>query len=267
MMADRDLASATTTAGALVFGLDFSAATEQQLVAVMMQEPATGPQMLVTCNVDHIVNLHRNSAFRAAYQTAWQTTVDGAPVFLYQRLRGGRATARVTGADLFQAVMRALDATRHRPFFITATDAIGEVLQAKLETSGFVFDRKPFLTVPFGFERDEVASQAVLTKIAGFRPTHLFMGIGAPKSEVWVAKHRHQLGSLYILTVGAALEFHAGLKKRAPRLVRRLGLEGVWRLASEPRRLWRRYMLDSWTFFAAVHKDLRCRPSPNGRRR
>jgi N-acetylglucosaminyldiphosphoundecaprenol N-acetyl-beta-D-mannosaminyltransferase len=256
-MADRHTAPSHDAAPARVFGLQFSDATTQQLVATMTQQPASGPQLLVTCNLDHVVNLHRNPTFRAAYLTAWQTTVDGAPVLLYQRLRGGAAQGRVTGADLFPEMMRTMDPLRHRPFFITANDAVGEALQAELEARGFTFAEQPFLTVPFGFERDAAATDAVIAVIKEFAATHLFLGIGSPKSEIWVAAHRHRLGALYILPVGAALEFHTGQKSRAPRLIRRLGLEGVWRLASEPRRLWRRYMVDSWTFLAAVREDLR----------
>lgn len=240
-----------------VFGLKFSSATTDQLVKTMTGQPATNPQLLVTCNLDHVVNLHRNANFRAAYQTAWQTTVDGAPVFLYQRLRGGAAPERVTGADLFPQLMRTMDPRLHRPFFITANDAIGEALQMELEARGFAFAAPPFLTVPFGFEHDIVASDAAVTAITSFKTTHLFLGVGSPKSEIWAVDHRDRLGALYILPVGAALEFFTGKKSRAPRLVRRLGLEGIWRLGSEPHRLWRRYMVDSWIFFAAIREDLR----------
>lgn len=256
-MAHRDATPTSIAARRRIFGLDFTDATAQQLVETMTGQPAVGAQMLVTCNLDHVVNLHRNPAFRAAYLTAWRTTVDGAPVFLYQRLRGGAAPARVTGADLFPALMRSVDPHRHRPFFITANDSIGEALQAELEARGFVFTAPPFLTVPFGFERDIKATDAAITAITSFAATHLFLGIGSPKSEIWAASHRDRLGALYILPVGAALEFHTGKKSRAPRIVRRLGLEGVWRLGSEPRRLWRRYMVYSWVFFAAIRDDLR----------
>ncbi len=243
--------------GARIFGIAFSDCTTAQLVETMTRQAAAEPQMLVTCNLDHVVNLHRNPVFRAAYLTAWQTTVDGAPVFVYQRWRGGRAPARVTGADLFPALMRVINPRQHRPFFITADDSIGMALQRELEERGFVFERPPFLTVPFGFEKDAAASDAVLATIKASRPTHLFLGIGSPKSEIWIANYRHRLPALYILPVGAALEFHTGKKSRAPRLVRRVGLEGLWRLASEPRRLWRRYMIDSWVFLAAVRADLK----------
>ena len=153
--------------------------------------------------------------------------------------------------------MRSMDPHRHRPFFITADDAIGQALQVELEARGFIFAAPPFLTVPFGFERDVAATDAVIAAIAGYDATHLFLGIGSPKSEIWVVAHRDRLGALYILPVGAALEFHTGKKSRAPHLVRRLGLEGVWRLGSEPRRLWRRYMVDSWIFLAAIREDLK----------
>ena len=240
-----------------IFGLEFTPLTLKALVGQLLHAPAKEAQMIVTCNLDHVVNLHRDPMFRAAYKTAWQTTVDGTPVFLYQRLRGGRATERVTGADMLPALMHGFDPTRHRPFFLTANDEVGRGLEDDLRSRGYDFDVTPYFTVPFGFERDPAISDTVLAKIRAAAPTHLFLGVGSPKSEKWIAQYRDQLGAMYILPIGAALEFHTGHKLRAPKIMRRIGLEGAWRLFFEPRRLWQRYMIDSWAFLAAVGDDLR----------
>lgn len=86
--------------------------------------------------------------------------------------------------------------------------------------------------------------------------THLFVGLGAPKSEIWVHEHRDLLGDVYALAVGASLDFHVGLRQRAPAWMRRLGCEWLWRMLSEPRRLLPRYLLDSWYVIPAVARDL-----------
>jgi exopolysaccharide biosynthesis WecB/TagA/CpsF family protein len=84
----------------------------------------------------------------------------------------------------------------------------------------------------------------------------LVVGVGAPKQEKWIAKYRDQLPSIDIfLAVGAAIDFEAGNKPRAPELISKLGLEWLYRLSTEPRRLWKRYLLDDFPFLWLVVKQ------------
>jgi len=86
--------------------------------------------------------------------------------------------------------------------------------------------------------------------------THLFFGLGAPKSEVWIHENRHLLGDTYALAVGASLDFYVGLRKRAPIWMRNYGLEWSWRVMMEPRRLFKRYFVESWFGIWTVAMDL-----------
>ena len=85
----------------------------------------------------------------------------------------------------------------------------------------------------------------------------LVLAVGAPKSEVWTFRHANQLGDVNVLCIGAAVEFVTGLKRRSPRWMRRAGLEWLWRVASEPRRLFKRYFMDSFGFMRAIAADRR----------
>ena len=93
-------------------------------------------------------------------------------------------------------------------------------------------------------------------RIRRYGATHLFMGVGAPKSEIWMFEHRHRLGDCYGLAFGASFDFIAGTRKRAPAVLRHMGFEWTWRLASEPKRLARRYLIESWGFLEAVFRDM-----------
>jgi N-acetylglucosaminyldiphosphoundecaprenol N-acetyl-beta-D-mannosaminyltransferase len=86
--------------------------------------------------------------------------------------------------------------------------------------------------------------------------THLLLGVGAPRSEIWADRYRDELGDCYVLSVGAGLEFFAQTKRRAPSWMRRVGLEWLWRLGQDPRRLWRRYLIGSFGFVRAITHDL-----------
>ena len=115
--------------------------------------------MIVTSNVDHIVCLRRNAAFRAAYRSAFLVTADGMPVFLYARLRGAPVGERAPGSDLIAVLIDRFDRARHRPFFVCASLGVAEALNARLAVRGFAPGRAAFAAPPFGFEDDAAYSR------------------------------------------------------------------------------------------------------------
>jgi len=243
-----------------IFGIEFSDRTESELVSLLTSEVAPrggGVRSLFTANLDHIVNLQKNAELRDAYRSAWAATIDGFPVFLYSRLRGSNIRSRVTGSDLTEHLLARLPAASSRCFLVTSTAQVAEKLATRLTARGFSPGSIAFDTPPFGFEEDGSYSSELARRVRAHGTTHLFLGVGSPKSEVWVHRYRRELGDCYALCVGAGLEFFVEEKRRAPRWMRRFGLEWFWRLAQEPRRLFRRYILNSWSFLGAVWRDLR----------
>jgi len=247
-----------------VFGIEFCPLSQSQLVSEIATQKIPsggGPRMVVTTNVDHVAHLTQNSAFRRAYKRAWVVTADGMPVFVYARLRGAPNPSRVPGSDLVAELLPALSAADDRIFFVASSWRTGRRLQALLISKGFRRSQVRFASPPFGFEKDEAFSEHLTEQIRVHGTTHLVFGIGAPKSEIWIDRHRGRLGDCYVLCVGAGLDFLAGTKRRAPHWMRKSGLEWSWRLCQEPRRLWHRYVVDAWRFFWAVRDDLVARRS------
>jgi len=242
-----------------LFGLEISEQSEDQLLAELLAPPEAGcgPQLVATLNLDHVVNLRRNARFREAYGWAWRVTIDGAPVFGYARSRGVSAPARITGAGMFAVLARMFRPGEHRLFFCVGSPLVAEEMRAFLAERGFAEGDMHFTVPPFGFEKDAEQSAELAGAIRRFAPTHLVFALGSPKSEIWTYEHRQTLGDCRVLCVGAAVEFLVGIKTRAPRWMRDAGLEWLWRLASEPRRLFRRYCIDSLGFLAAIRSDLR----------
>lgn len=242
-----------------VFGIRFSALTTKQLVRRLACEPVPageGVRLLATANLDHIVQLTRNPAFGAAYDRAWVATADGAPIYRFARMRGCKLPERVTGADLFAHLMERLSPALHRPFFAIADETIGREIKTALIARGFDPASIAWTCPAFGFEKDEAASNGLAQAIRDHRATHLFFALGAPKSEIWIDRHRLQLGDCYALAIGAAVEFFLGLRQRAPHWVQRIGMEWFWRFAHEPRRLFHRYFVDSWHILVALKREL-----------
>jgi N-acetylglucosaminyldiphosphoundecaprenol N-acetyl-beta-D-mannosaminyltransferase len=251
-----------------VFGVEFSDQGLDQIADAVTSElpPRNGGlQMVVTMNLDHVVTLRRNARFRAAYRDAAIVTADGFPVYLYARWRGAKVPSRVTGSDLFPVIMSRLVPGLHRPFLVASNEQTKTLLTARLEAMGFQPGQAEVVVPPFGFDKDPAMSEALLEKVEALGPTHIFMGVGAPKSEIWLHRHRERLGDAYAFAFGSGLDFFVGTVQRAPRAVREAGFEWLWRFASEPRRLFKRYFIDSWAFFAVVADDVRHKGQPFAR--
>ncbi len=213
------------------------------------------PSYVVTPNVDHLVKLQRDEEFRRIYKDAALVLADGVPLLWASRLLGQPLKEKVSGSDLFVEVC-ALAAERSLRVFLLG----GRPGAAQMAADRLVKDH-PGLEVCgiycpyFGFERDEAENARIVQAIRGARPNILFVGLGAPKQERWIHRHREALGVPVSIGVGISFEFVAGLVRRAPRWMQRVGLEWSWRLLMEPRRLWRRYLLEDpkFLYYVARH--------------
>jgi N-acetylglucosaminyldiphosphoundecaprenol N-acetyl-beta-D-mannosaminyltransferase len=244
--------------GPPVFGIRFSALDMPALTRLFTAPlpQGAGVRLVATANIDHVRHLRHNERFREAYANAYAATADGGPVALYARLRGVMIPGRVPGPDMFVSLMHAFKAGQHRPFFLVSNVDTGERLKAWLQGRGFAAHMIACECPPFGFEKDHEGSARLAQLIREHGTTHLVMGVGAPKSEVWIHEWRHQLGDCYAFGIGAGVDFFAGNARRAPLWLQRLGLEWLWRLSREPRRLGSRYFIDAVEFPAAIVDDL-----------
>lgn len=191
-------------------------------------------------NVYSIMEAHDAGAFRAVMESADLVTPDGMPLVWSLKLLGLKSATRVYGPDLTPII---LGAAAREGVSVGFYGANPEVL-ARLV--GVVRQRFPALEIPYAYappfrplnlaEDDEVVRQI---NAAGVRI--LFVGLGAPKQEYWMAAHRGRVNAV-MLGVGAAFDFLAGTKRQAPRWMMSVGLEWLFRLMTEPRRLWRRYL-------------------------
>lgn len=212
--------------------------------------------LVVTPNVDHVVLLERDPAFRSAYEAAHLQVCDGMPLKMLASLAGTPVPERVTGVDLFVEVCRRAAREDLRVFIAGGMPDVLENGIARLRR------RFPGLQVtghspPFGFE-GTAAEVELIDAIAAADPHVVAVCFGAPRSEVWALQQLEHRPAVY-LSVGAAIDFVAGSRRRAPGWLQRLGLEWLFRLASEPGRLWRRYLVRDVAFLAVAARHLRTR--------
>ena len=238
----------------VIFGVQVSCLSMRQLIDLVLTENQFAQARLVhTLNVDHVVNLRTNHTFRQAYNESWINTIDGFPVYLIAKMKGFKVS-KISGSDLVPLLLKQMDAEVSRPFFLAATEEAGEIIVLKLRERGF--RHVGFLVPPLDFENDEKISKTICDRILEAKATHLFIGVGAPKSELWAYRHKDLIGSCYVFCVGAALDYFAGRSRRAPLFMQAMGIEWLWRLAHNPRRLWRRYLKGLFLFFVLAANEL-----------
>ena len=142
-----------------------------------------------------------------------------------------------------------------RVFLLGAGPGVGERAAASIEARWPAIDVVGTYSPPMGFEKSQQENFQILRRIAMAQPDLLLVGLGAPKQELWVHTHRSEIRASAALCIGAAIDFLAGEKPRAPRWMQRCGLEWFHRLASEPKRLARRYARDAWLFPRIVWRE------------
>jgi N-acetylglucosaminyldiphosphoundecaprenol N-acetyl-beta-D-mannosaminyltransferase len=195
-------------------------------------------------------------AFRAAYAAADLALADGMPLVWASRLLPVRLPERVAGSDLVVPLLARAAARRWRVFLLGGAPGSAEAAAAAaramaVDVCGFASPRVPADPLAPDPEGD-----AAVAALRAARPDLVLVGLGAPKQELWIHRRREVLAPAVAVGVGAAIDFLAGRVRRAPRWIARCGLEWAWRLASEPRRLWRRYLLRDPRFALVLAREL-----------
>jgi N-acetylglucosaminyldiphosphoundecaprenol N-acetyl-beta-D-mannosaminyltransferase len=237
----------------VVDALTFRQAVEHLCVLAQADSPR---RYAVTPNIQHVALLRRDAAFRAAYRGAALVLPDGFPVCLAMRPFLGRAQERVTGADLVPALCEAAAERGLSVGFLGGRPGASKEAARRLIQAFPGLDVALVEAAPLGFDRRPEELERVLREVARASPQVLFVGLGAPKGELFLARHADRLGPGVALSVGAAIDFQAGLVSRAPARWQALRLEWVWRIRQEPRRLAGRYLLSAPAFLAAVGPDV-----------
>jgi N-acetylglucosaminyldiphosphoundecaprenol N-acetyl-beta-D-mannosaminyltransferase len=196
--------------------------------------------MVFTPNVDHVVLAEKDARFRAAYQSVNLSLVDGTLLLWASRLLGWSLPEKVSGSDLLQPLMQRAAQCGFSVYFLGGDPGVAEAARDRLQ------EQFPELRV-VGCDGSRVdvdaVDEAIVERIARAAPELVLVALGAPKQEVFIFEQRARLGGAVCVGVGASLDFVAGTRRRAPRWISRIGLEWLYRLLQEPRRLARRYLL------------------------
>jgi exopolysaccharide biosynthesis WecB/TagA/CpsF family protein len=203
--------------------------------------------MVFTLNPNHLYHLQRNPEFAAAYSRAEFVTCDSGYLFWALRLIGRRVRARLSGSDIVPTFcLHHRDDPDARVFLLGAAPGVAQRALERINTRTgrdiCVGAHGPSMN----FVNDESEIQDVVDLINGSGATVLIVGLGAPKQEIWIDRHRQALPHVKIfMAVGATIDYEAGIVVRAPVWMRRVGLEWLYRVVTEPRRYFLRYARDA----------------------
>lgn len=234
-----------------MLGVAFDNLTLRETVG-RIEEMIASPRShyVVTANVDFLAQARRDVELQHILLNAHLVLCDGTPLVWASRLFGNPLPERVAGADVVPELIRVAAEKKYRLFFLGATEesntqAIAR-LRAQFPDLEISHYSPPFRPLP------ELDNAEIIRRIRTAKPDLLFVAFGCPKAEKWLARHYPELGVPVAIGVGATIDFLAGQVKRAPFWMQRGGVEWIYRLCQEPRRLFKRYATDLGFFGRAM---------------
>lgn len=209
---------------------------------------------VVTPNVDHIIQLEHGGELVEVYKHADLILTDGKPLIWISKWYGTPIKEKISGSDLFPKLCEKAAKKGYTMYFLGAAEGVAakaaENLMGKYPGLQVVGTYSP----PYGFEKDEAELYKIIQQIKEVSPHILITGLGSPKQELFILHYREELGVPLSLGLGASLDFEAGNVKRAPKWMSDHGLEWLYRIIQEPKRLAKRYLVDDMTIFRLAIK-------------
>ncbi|MDX1622635.1 MAG: WecB/TagA/CpsF family glycosyltransferase [Gemmatimonadota bacterium] len=209
------------------------------------------PNYVCVSGVHGVMESQRDPELRTIHNRAGMVTPDGMPLVWLSRLAGFREVERVYGPDLMLACCERSVERGWRHFLYGGAEGVPELLTERLEERFPGIEIAGAYSPPFRPLTEE-EDAAVVERIDAANPDIVWVGLGTPKQERWMDAHVGRLGAPVLIGVGAAFDFHTGRKRQAPGWMQRAGLEWLYRLLSEPRRLGRRYCVNNPLFVWSV---------------
>lgn len=197
--------------------------------------------------VHSIMECYDSPPLKQIFNHAGLVTPDGMPLVWLSHLRGYSQVSRVYGPDLMLALCEYGISRSYRHYFYGGAEGVANLLVERLRSRFPELEVAGVYAPPFRSLTVE-EENAIIDRINETNPSIVWVGLGAPKQERWMASNVGRVSAPVLIGVGAAFDFHAGLKPQAPRWMQRNGLEWFFRLLTEPTRLWKRYLFNNPRF-------------------
>jgi N-acetylglucosaminyldiphosphoundecaprenol N-acetyl-beta-D-mannosaminyltransferase len=237
-----------------ILNIEFDNLTCQELLKQFQEG------LLVTPNIDHLIKLQHHQGFYDCYQQASFAVCDSRIIYLLMKVLFPNSALKeqITGSDFFPAFCQhhATQKSDVRIFLLGGTEesVVRAAENINRKTNSTIVTG--YYSPPFGFERSPEENAKIFSAIRDSGANTLAIGVGAPKQELWVCEHRHNIPSIKkFLAIGATIEFESGHLKRSPKWMTKLGIEWFYRMCQEPKRLAKRYLVEDLPFFLLLLKQ------------
>ncbi len=235
-----------------LLNIDVTSVTESGLLDALEKG------LVVTPNVDHFVHLQKNQEFYEAYQSAEWIVCDSRIVYFLSKLLPESLPEAIPGSSFLGSFyMYHKNDKECRIFLLGAAEGVAhqamDQINRKVGREIVIGAHSP----SYGFEKNEAECDQIIDIINQSGATVLVIGAGGVKQEIWLARYRHRMpGVKLFMALGATIDFEAGNVSRAPKLLRDIGMEWLYRLMMEPKRMYRRYLINDPVFFLYFAKQL-----------
>jgi N-acetylglucosaminyldiphosphoundecaprenol N-acetyl-beta-D-mannosaminyltransferase len=249
------LTNSAMAAPVAILGVPFDSVTTAETIDIIARMIESGePHYIATANVDFLVQAAHDVELRRILFDAHLVLCDGTPLLWASKMLGNRLPERVAGSDVVPLLLKEAAEKGYRVYFLGAEPEVAKQAVAKLRgdfpTLQIVGHHSPPFKPLVEMDHDDI-----IHRIQDAQPDLLFVGFGCPKQEKWINMHYQRLGVPVCVGVGGTIDFLAGHRRRAPMWMRHAGLEWIYRMAQEPRRLFKRYCTDLWHFGGAIAKQ------------
>lgn len=211
------------------------------------------PSYVCFANVHMVIEAYRDKSFQKIVNEANLVAPDGRPLSIFLTLFEGIKQERVCGMDIFPDLLKKAEESGKSVYFYGTTNELLKMIVQKAKAAFPTLNIAGYYSPPFR-TLSEKEDEAITEKINEAKPDLVFVSLGCPKQERWMAEHKNKLNAC-LLGLGQAFKVYAGIEKRLPKWMRDLSLEWVYRLFLEPGRLWKRYMYaNSYFIFLSLRQ-------------
>ena len=210
------------------------------------------PCYINSVNVDVVIRYNKDKEYAHFYDAGKLCIADGMLILWAARFLGLSIIEKVSGSDLVTGICELAHNNGFKIFFLGGRPGAALSAKLKMQETFNTADQITWYCPPYDFEKYSHELEKIARIVKRAKPDILLVGLGAPKREKWIKEYYRKLDVPVSLGVGASFEWIGGMLKRAPRWMQNMGLEWLWRLLLEPRRLWRRYLIDDLPFFALL---------------
>lgn len=208
-----------------------------------------GSIQIITLNTDFLRIAEKDTEFKNICKNASIVVPDGIGISLLLRIKYKTIIERITGNDMLDLLLRISDEQKLRIAFLGSGELTLSKLGGKIQRDYPDLEITNLLSPPQNFENNSIISSQLVQQLKENNPDILFVALGCPRQEKWIYNNKDEVGFKIGIGVGAALDFYTGTKKRSPVFLQTLGLEWTWRLITEPKRLFKRYIFQDLPYF------------------